>query len=320
MDIFVASYTASKAFQKWGPAWEDAFFHELGAVDGVTGIETPWLGRIHHADDDWMLAWLKGGGKNWKIQYTTAPATLKHGAADPRYGLASPDEASRQAAVSFFAEARQKIRALEDLLHRQPVAAVALFSAPKAVGSAEALRRSLDEITGWDWGDVRLWLEHCDRYKPGQSYQKGFLSLNDEIDAVRANGSPILANSLNWGRSAIEFRDGDRVVEHVRQAAAFRLDALTFSGANDRPVRSYDAWSDFHAPFGDGVAPEYREPTSVLTVNRVKAALAAAPSLKAVGLKIPGAWYGDDPKRRVEAIKAHLAIIRDAMAASMNST
>ena len=94
-------------------------------------------------------------------------------------------------------------------------------------------------------------LEHCDAAVPGQPFQKGFLTVDEEIAALRtANaclGSPVAA-VVNWGRSAIEGRSAAAPLLHAAQLrAAGLLRGLFLSGCSATEAE-YGAWQDTHMP------------------------------------------------------------------------
>src|SRR5665647_3065791 len=73
---------------------------------------------------------------------------------------------------------------------RPAVAAMQLHSAPGGTGaSSEALARSLEEVVTWDLAGADVLIEHCDALVPGRTAAKGYLSLADELAAVRPGTS-----------------------------------------------------------------------------------------------------------------------------------
>jgi hypothetical protein len=114
--------------------------------------------------------------------------------------------------------------------------------------------------------------------------------LTDEIRAVA--GLPI-GIMINWGRSAIELRDPDRVVDHVRQAReAGVLEGIEFSGVDSRPSLYGDAWADQHPPFrpdGDRVGHD----GSLLTAERARTCLDEAGEVDFVAVKFN--WHSSTP-------------------------
>ena len=256
------------------PADEVALYDLLSGRPDVAGLELPWLGSgsIHPHGEEWLAATLPD---HWSVVMTAIPSTMAALAVSPDYGLASGDPDGRAAAVAETTRLADAIRALNDRAGRQVVTAVEVHSAP-TLGSADSLRKSLDELLALDWHGARLLLEHCDALVEGQVPAKGFLSLEQEVAVV--DGLPV-GLLLNWGRSALELRDPDSVVEHILLAGD-QLEGLMFSGVT--PVEGVygKPWGDSHAPF----AP--LEPDSLLTDARAASAMTAAGPLPVVGAKL----------------------------------
>ena len=275
MEIFAGAYAT---ITKEPPETVEEYYSLLAAEPLVGGLEEPWTGA--------PLV-----DRGWPVIVTTIPGTMDAIAANPRFGLASLDDAGRAAAVADVAALRDEVVRLNDARGSQVVRAVELHSAPRRTecdSSSEALARSLAEIASWNWNGAELLVEHCDAHVAGQSAAKGFLSLDEEIAAV--NGVPV-GIVLNWGRSAIELRDADRVVEHIaatRDAGVLR--GLIFSGAASVDGDNVSAWADQHVPVAreGGVGGER---LSLLTEERMRAALACAGPVAVLGLKV--GWRGD---------------------------
>ena len=108
----------------------------------------------------------------------------------------------------------------------------------------------------WDWCGATLVIEHCDKYIPEQNPEKGFLSLESEIDVASEAGIGI---HLNWGRSAVEGRSADTAYEHVLEAGKRGvLDGIIFSGAGPEENQYGYSWIDGHLP------AQADEPTSLM--------------------------------------------------------
>jgi hypothetical protein len=185
--------------------------------------------------------------------------------------------------VADAASLRSSVVSLNDTLGRAAVSAVELHSAPTAhdVTSARgAFARSLDIVTGWDWDGAQILLEHVDAKVDGHAPDKGFLSLEDELD-VLSEGSLPMGVLINWGRSAIELRSAARVVDHVAMARdAGVLRGLVFSGVSAVPTRYGEAWADQHLP------PSAHEVDSLLTAEMMDNALRVAGPLDFTGVKM----------------------------------
>ncbi|MDQ1563878.1 MAG: hypothetical protein QOI14_829 [Actinomycetota bacterium] len=295
-DLIIGAYAASPTMHRWDPAVEADYLRRVMEIDGVTGLELPWTGSLHPHDPEWLLSTLE---PSWKLVLTSIPGTVARLDVDPHAGLASTDAEGRAAAIG---DARLMRDAVETLNTRAQsssgsVLAVELHSAPRVPSGSDARRLadSLEEVSSWDWGGTSLLIEHSDAFVAGQDPSKGFLSLQDEIEAVdavrfrgRGHGGD-LGIALNWGRSAIELRDPDRVTEHVDAAAdSGLLAALVFSGAAAIANRYGAPWADVHPPFGP-----VTESTSLLTAERAADALAHAGRLDWVGIKM--GWKPPEP-------------------------
>ena len=159
---------------------------------------------------------------------------------------------------------------------------VALHTAPQRVASSNALVRSLDEISSWDWAGAELVVEHCDAAIPGQDFEKGFLRLNDELDAIDRSNAPV-GLWLNWGRSAIELRNADAVTDQlVTGAQSGRLAGLTLSGAAAVDGPYGPAWADAHLPLLSA-DPASR---SLLDDEHLRTAVIAVADAPWLGLKV----------------------------------
>jgi len=274
MDLFAGAYAAITRQQ---PGVVDDYYRLLAGDPLVGGLEEPWTGE--------PLV-----DRGWPILVTTIPGTMDALAVHPGFGLASTAADGRRSALADVAALREQVLRLNDARGERVVRGVELHAAPRGdSGSAGALAESLAELARWNWDGADLLLEHCDAAIAGQPAAKGFLSLADEITAL--DGLPV-GLVVNWGRSAIELRDPDKVVDHLgaaREAGVLR--GLIFSGAADVDGDHVTAWADQHLPVAraGGVAGEQ---VSLLSVERMRAALTAAGPLDYLGLKV--GWRGGD--------------------------
>ncbi|MDT0116366.1 DUF4862 family protein [Microbacterium sp. PRF11] len=275
--VLVSAYAASPAFRAWDPHLEGELMAGLCALPDVVGLEVPWLGGIHPHDEEWFLRELPAV----EVAITPLPWVMGRCAAVPGYGLASPDDAGRRAALDDLRRIRDDVQCLTEL-SRARVTTVMLHSAPRGGGSVQALRSSLDELAGWDSAGVRLVIEHCDADTGAHPSEKGFLSMDAEIEAIRASGAPI-GVWMNWGRSLIETRDPAAVTRQVTKAASSGLlTGLALSGASDVDGPYGTAWADAHLPFAEA-DPSSR---SLLRNSAAVDALGAAGAVDRLGLKV----------------------------------
>ncbi len=229
----------------------------------VAGLELPWLGL----DETVALAdRVLDDAPHWRVQLTSIPFTMRRQASGG-WGLAGSDERMRGAAVDEAVRMAAAVRSIERRRGRGSVAALTLHSAPRN-GSAEALHASLQYLLAEDLGSTELLIEHVDAPRPGREPAKGFLPLAEEIAVAADLGIGI---AVNWGRSAIELRDPDAVVQHVEAARdAGVLRSLAFSGVLDRSSAYGEAWADAHVP------PHPAVRGSLLTPERIRSAVDVA--------------------------------------------
>jgi len=277
--ILVSAYPVSPAFVEWDPLLEAELLPAICALPGVAGLEVPWLGRIHKFDDNWFLA----NVPTVPLAVTPIPFVMGQLGKDTRYGIASTSDDGRTAAIADLRRVADDASRI-DGESAASVAVVTVHSAPgvRGAGGIDALARSLDEIAGWNWHGAELVLEHCDAYVAGQEYEKGFLSVDDEVAAIERSGGPV-GMWLNWGRSAIELRDADAVTAQIANVAASgHLRGLAFSGAASVESPYGPPWVDAHLP----IASTYPESFSILDDQHVAEALAAAGDVSWLGLKV----------------------------------
>jgi hypothetical protein len=226
--------------------------------------------------------------------------------ANPTLGLASRDPDGRRAAISLARCLHEDAQFLIDQRGPNSVLAVEFHSAPlRRDGSASDLAESLREIADWDWGDIHLMIEHCDAEVDTHEPQKGFLSLQEEIDAIGKSQAPF-GISLNWGRSVVELRSATRAVDHVRAVSgASMLRAMIFSGTAGVTTPFGPAWSDAHLP--PAPSPEVPDGTagSLLDAGRIREALVAGMP-EHIGLKI--GWPDIDSPD----VSGRLRLLRDS--------
>ena len=259
------------------PELEADYYRLLARQPWVSGVEIPYPGQLATRVD--LLA--SHLAEHWDFNTITAiPGTMQNVGKHASFGLASPDEAGRRAALDFTRALREDLAALNDRAGRAVVTRVQLHSAPTRTADADAFKRSLETLQEWDWYGARLVVEHCDRYVPEQSPEKGFLSLEDEIGIVGQLGIGI---HINWGRSVIEGRDASTAYEHVREAGERGvLDGIIFSGAGPQETRYGYGWIDGHLP------AQADEPASLMSGDEIArcARRAIAGGVEYVGAKV----------------------------------
>ena len=305
MGVIVGAYAAAPHDASDLGDREGAFYRALGALPDIDGLEVSWRGGLHPRGDDWFTSLIAPG---WSLVLTDVAHTGTEVAGNPAYGLASSSADGRRRAVADVRMMHDTLRRTNDALGRRAAIAVELHSAPTALaaGGGAATHHFADSLTaiaGWDWDGASLLVEHCDAAVIGRPHQKGYLTLGDEVAAIRASGADI-GIVVNWGRSAIEHRSADGVVEHIHTAVdAGMLRSLVFSGVSAEAGPYGPGWADAHLPLRGG----HGTPGSLLTDSLVHRALAAAGPLDWVGAKM-GFRPLDAPDDQ------RLAMIADAVA------
>lgn len=300
----VGAYAASRAHASWNEAEEERLFALLEADPRVGALELPWIDGLHPHDEAWLL---RHYPRRFGAVLTSIPGLMRRLARDPAFGLASTDGAGRTAAVAEALRMRDAARRFADAQGRAVVRVVELHAGPRADrGSSSALARSLDELAREEWDGVALVIEHCDAAVSAQPVEKGFLSLEAELAAL-ADAPAEWGVSLNWGRSAIELRNPDAVVEHARLATATgRLRGVMLSGTAAVATPFGPAWADAHLPFRRGDEHPHGEPLSLLTDDRAAAFVEAAPGAEWWGVKVGCADDG-------AALATRMAIVGEAL-------
>jgi hypothetical protein len=319
MDFYVGAYPAVPPPATAGgyePEVEQRFFAALRELEGVRGLEVPFHGGQLHPHDE--KAYLDLLDPRWSYVVTGLPGVMTALRADPRFGLASHSSSGRTAALEFCRRLRDAVATLQARFGRQAVRRVELHSAPRqgargVVASQDALVDSLREVRSWDWLGATLAIEHCDAFVRGRPPQKGFLTVTQELDALAATKETRTQAGLvlNWARSAIEGRDPELPLAHLREARRKGLLAgLMFSGvcAAD-PV--YGDWQDTHAPFAPGFGLRHVAEASVLTAERGRAWLAeGGPGLDVLGFKIQPLPASIPVEERIEYLRDAIRWLR----------
>lgn len=300
--VIVSSYAASPAHGSWDPALEGELLPALAALPDVVGLEVPWVGKMHPHDVDWFIANVPAT----TLSITALPFVMGRTAADNRYGIASADDEGRAAALADLRVVAADVARLS-AESAASVAFIELHTAPRGAGSTEALARSLDELATWDFSGARLVVEHCDSPVAGQEFEKGFLSVADELSVVA--GRDNVGMWLNWGRSAVELRDADAVTAQIAEvAAAGALVGLGFSGAAGITGPYGAPWADAHLP----ILSTHPESGSILDDAHVAAALRAAGDVPYLGVKTSRRPTDTTVADVLHTVSANLAVVRAA--------
>jgi len=301
----VGAYAASPTLAGWDEQLEADFYETLASDPRIGALELPWSGALHPHSEDWLFAHLP---QRLDAVLTDVGHVYLTGLKRPHFGIAAADEEARLAALRDVRRMRDDVLRLNDTLGRRAARAVELHAGPRGnLASAASLTRSLSDVASWNWDDADLVLEHCDALVPGHAPEKGFLGLADELEAVHRSGTDV-GIGLNWGRSVLELRDPERAIEHIESARdAGKLRALIFSGASDQAGYAAKPWSDVHNMFRRSAAHPHGDPVSLLTGERARAAVEAAPSGVWLGVKL---WW---PPQLPGSVGERATMIADAL-------
>lgn len=304
MKLIVAGYTAAPA----DAAASALYYDRLFELQGADGLEFSWGGP---STPDKLGPLIARMPKDWVVTINDIPAVWRACVDNPLFGLASPDAEGRAAAVGMLRDMAAAVRAMNDRAGRRVVDAVEIHSAPGfdkrvRMPEAAALAQGIAEAAGIDWDGCAVVLEHCDEFSPAHKPAKGFLPLAEEIAVLRAIPGTPVSLGLNWGRSMIEVRDAERVLEHVRAGAASGiLSAFTFSGTASKDNRFGEAYLDSHLPFGDTLDANYAEPASEMTMARAAEALRHLDKLHFIAIKTNWPAARSDPAERAASVIAN---------------
>ncbi len=311
--VIVGAYAASPSHSIWNPDVERKFFEGLAALPLVRGLELPWTSGLHPHNDAWLLANLP---PRFDVVITSIPGTMTRLGRDANFGLASLEPEGRAAAVAEVLRMWDGVRRLNDRQGRSSVLAVELHSAPAAHrGSADMFAASLAELVDEDWDGARLVVEHCDATIPDQRAEKGFLALDDELSVLDRLGGAV-GLSINWGRSLVELRDPELVLQHIIAGTrSGHLRGVMFSGVSSVAGDYGPAWADAHLPAVPTSDFPQGEPSSLLTERRIVESLHSAGNLDWFGFKF-GWRPADAPVENRIAMIGQAARMIDTAAAT----
>lgn len=291
MKYIVGAYATAPSTVEWSPEIESQYYRSLSDMSNVKGIEHPFINGLHNIDDEWFLQNIDPA---WEFIFTTIPGVMKKLNNNNVFGIASTNKQGRLEAIEFYSKVRKAVSVLNQHLNRKAVSFVKIHTSPVAReghSSIEPLKRSLKILSSWDWEGAKLVIEHCDAYIEGQAYEKGFMTLDDEISAILEVNAEInekIGISINWGRSAIEARSTSGPIEHIKKASnKGLLRGIIFSGAS-KVEEPFGTWKDSHVPPSNSCNSKYYEDTSLLNLTEIQRSLASTKgsNLKFIGGKI----------------------------------
>tara|TARA_Y100000590_G_scaffold180640_1_gene205873 strand:+ start:21257 stop:22267 length:1011 start_codon:yes stop_codon:yes gene_type:complete len=292
----VGAYATSPNLFTWDKESELNYFNRLKKLTSIRGLELPFWGEsLHPFDDQWLL---KNLDPHWQNVLTCVPGTMRYLERDPYFGLASKNAKSRSDAIKFYLIAYKCVKDLKNQFGQESVIAIYIASSPfinhkQIFADKECFVSSLIELASWDWGNTKLLIEHCDAYNSNNPKpKKGFLSLSDEIYAVRRTNQECGSDFgivINWGRSVIEHRNVEGPLKHIKNTVQHSvLCGLMFSGTASNNNNLYGAWSDLHMPPANYSDFQYFEKESLMSFENIKNTLAACDfnALDCLGIKL----------------------------------
>jgi hypothetical protein len=257
---------------------ECEFYEKLTqSIPEIRGLEIPFWGEnIHLFGADFLLKYIQ---PKWENVLTCIPASVMGLKKNRHFGIASNNNALRIEAVEMHKRANRMVHRINSHFGKKSIIAVQIASAPSmsipgVINSTNSLLKSMREILSWDWMGAKIVIEHCDSCTNKNTVEKGFMSINNEIESLLTLSSDYKVGlTLNWARSAIEGRSPLTVIEHIKLASENNLlSGIIFSGVsiNDE---MYGEWKDLHMPFAPSYGIKNYESNSLLTKRNIKKTL-----------------------------------------------
>jgi len=275
MKYIIGAYATAPSLSIENRLVENKFYDKLiESIPELRGLEIPKRGKgIHFYGSNFLIDIIN---PSWDNVLTCIPGTMSSLSKNPKFGLASDDKQGRIEALNMHKRANQKVKDINDKCGRKSFIAIQIASAPsKSKGgvssSINSLIESLDEILSWDWEGAKIVIEHCDTFIKNQSFEKGFLTLEDEIRVLsRFHENYEVGITINWGRSAIEGKNPSKPIVHLRKAIKMNmLSGLMFSGTSSND-KVYGSWTDTHMPFAQSYNLQFFEQNSLLTLKNIQ--------------------------------------------------
>ena len=320
-NFFVGTYTSSPTLFKWDYQQEQSFFALLKSSIKIKGLELPYYGQLHLHDEEKFLQLLD---ENWRYVVTAIPGNMEKISNNINFGLASNDSKGRLEAIYFYSNITKVIKKINSHFGENKVDFVSIATSPSikksTVGSSvDSLYDSLKVLLDLKWNGAKLMIEHCDSGKNKWAI-KGFMDLEDEIDVVcklKKEGYNI-GIILNWGRSAIEYKDKNGILKHIDQIIHNNLDyALMFSGVTNDKNSAYGIWQDLHAPVASTNEIVYGEKYSLMDHDSICAVFERIKNYKQaefIGVKVmPMPYKNADMQTRIGINRDTLKSIADIL-------
>lgn len=297
--FYVSAYATSLSQQTWNPIGESQYYQQLVKSPEIVGIEQPLYLDSKRYPLDWLRETIPD---HVSLIITTLPVFMQLSQSDPLLGLASMHEKHRYAAMKVMENINQQIHELNQMFSRNVVKAIHFHALPKNKdelrGNKTAFAKSLQEMKSLDWMGAELNLEHCDAQLPTHAADKGFLLLDDELEALDQVGG--FGITLNWARSVIEYRSVDGPIKHIQMAKqADLLRGFFFSGCTDDSNSEYGAWKDTHTPVQNFIESAYLPTKSLLGANEIQQVLSLLNDEIYLGVKVSDLSKEKNIKRSV---------------------
>ena len=243
-------------------------------IPEIKGLEVPFLGHnIHPFGSKFLFEVMQ---PSWDNVLTCIPGTMGSLSKNPAFGLASDDIHGRAEAVAMHKRANIMLHRMNNHFGKKSIFSVQIATAPSVpvngiTSSLDSFLQSMDEMLIWDWAGAKLVIEHCDTFVLGQGFEKGFLSIEKELEAFETlSKEHSLGVTINWARSAIEGRNIQKPIDHLNLVMAKNLlSGLIFSGVSNND-KKYGRWNDTHVPFAKIEEYKFYEKNSLLTLDNIK--------------------------------------------------
>jgi len=209
MKYIIGAYATAPSLADNDKLNEHKFYEKLiESIPEIRGLEIPFWGKeIHQFGSDFLLDIID---KNWENVLTCIPGSMSKLAKNPKFGLASDDENGRAEAIAMHKRANQVLHKMNAYYGRQSAIAVQIATAPSTPvkyvsSSTDSLLKSMEEILSWDWEGAKIVIEHCDTAVDNIPFEKGFLTIEDEIKTlIELQDMHNVGITINWARSAKE--------------------------------------------------------------------------------------------------------------------
>lgn len=280
MKYIIGAYATAPSLAISDKSLEIKFYDKLiDSIPQVRGLEIPFWGEeIHQFGSNFLLDIIN---PDWDNVLTCIPGTMAYLSKQPSFGLASDDNQGRKNAIAMYKRVNITQKMMNDKYGRRSIIVVQIVTAPSmgksgVRSSIDSFMKSLDQILSWDWDGARIVVEHCDSFSPQQPFEKGFLSIEDEVKGLlKISNQYNIGLTINWARSAIEGRSVKTPIQHLKLASSNNiLSGLIFSGVSNND-KHYGEWKDTHMPFAKSYNSKFHEEKSLLNKENITQTLAS---------------------------------------------